>query len=64
MDTVVGPNKSYESCILTLLFTTSNFLIVFKLMNTLVVEKCGSHPIIEVSQIGANDCYLCSSRTV
>lgn len=33
MDTVVGPNKSDESCILTLLFTTSNFLMVFKLDN-------------------------------
>ena len=31
MDTVVGPYKSNESCILTLLFTTSNFLMVFKL---------------------------------
>lgn len=33
MNTVVGPNKSDEACILTLLFTTSNFLMVFKLDN-------------------------------
>ena len=31
MDTVVGPNKENESCILTLLFRTSNFLMIFKL---------------------------------
>ena len=33
MDTVIGPYKSNESCILTLLFTASNFLMVFKLEN-------------------------------
>lgn len=33
MDTVIGPYKSNESCILTLLFTVSNFLMVFKLEN-------------------------------
>lgn len=31
MDTVVGPNKENESCVLTLLFRTSNFLMIFKL---------------------------------
>ena len=31
MDTVVGPNKENESCILTLLFRNSNFLMIFKL---------------------------------
>ena len=31
MDTVVGPNKDNESCILTLLFRFSDFLMIFKL---------------------------------
>lgn len=31
MDTVVGPSKENESCILTLLFRTSNFLMIVKL---------------------------------
>lgn len=31
MDTVLGPSKENESCVLTLLFRTSNFLMIFKL---------------------------------
>ena len=38
MDTVVGPNIENQSCILTLLFENSRFLMIFKLANKTMSE--------------------------